>query len=105
MQCKEIRAAFPVESEQPQYGATQHLFFLSMCAVFSSFHSTGCKVYSCRTDGYGIFNMRINVDACRTHEAGSSPNKPEQELTGGGRIVFVHPAPPGDRTLVLGFEF
>ena len=32
------------------------------------------------TDGYGIFIMRTNVDACRTNEGGSGTNEPAQEL-------------------------
>ena len=44
--------------------------FYFLCAVFSYFHTTGCEAYSFTTDGYGNFNMRTNVGACRTHEWG-----------------------------------
>ena len=54
-------------------------FFL--CAVFSYFHTTGCEAYSLMVDGYGIFNVRINLGACRTHEGGSGTKKSAQELT------------------------
>ena len=49
-------------------------FFL-LCAVFSWFHTTGCEAYSFTTDGYGIFNVRTNVRACRRHEGGSGTNR------------------------------
>ena len=54
-------------------------FFLS--AVFSSFHNKGCDAYSFTTDGYGIFNVCINLGACRTHEEGSGTNKSAQKWT------------------------
>ena len=50
-------------------------------SVLSCFHTTGCEPYSFTTAGYGIFNLRTNFDACRTHEGGSGTNKAEQELT------------------------
>ena len=42
-------------------------FLFTLHAVFSCFHT---EAYSFTTDGYGIFNMRINVGACRTNEGG-----------------------------------
>ena len=33
------------------------------------------------TDGFGIFNVRTNLGACRTHEGGSGWNKSAEELT------------------------
>ena len=57
MHGKFIRAAFPEESEQPQYGATQ-LGFVPLCFVCSCLHTAGCQAYSFPTDGYGIFNVR-----------------------------------------------
>ena len=58
---REIRAAFPGESEH--YGVQRFpafgLFF--RCAVFSCFHSTFCEACSFTTDGYGIFTVRTNV--------------------------------------------
>ena len=59
------------------------LFFFFLCAVFSCFHSTGCEAYSFTTDGYGIFNVRKNLGACRTHGGGSEgTSKSAQQLTG-----------------------
>ena len=34
-------------------------------------HANGCKAYSFMTDGLGIFNMRTNLGACRTHDSRS----------------------------------
>ena len=80
MQCTGIiRAAFPGESEQPKYGATQ--LFILLCAVCSCVHTTGCEAYYFTTHEYGIFNVRTNVGACRSHERGSGTNKSAQELT------------------------
>ena len=62
---RNIQAAFPGESEQPQYCATQTVF--PVCSVSCS-HTTGCDAYSFTADGYGIFNVRTNVGACGTHE-------------------------------------
>ena len=75
-----IRAAFPGESEQPQYGATQ-LSSPLLCAVFTCFHTTGCEAYSFATDKYVIFNVRKKLVACRTHGSGSGTKKPAQKLT------------------------
>ena len=56
------------------------------------------RPYSFRTDGYGIFNVRTNLGACRTHEGGSGTNKSAQELTRRDKISLSYPAPPGDQT-------
>ena len=53
------------------------LFFPLVYSVFV-FHTTGCEAYSFMTDGYGIFNVHTNWDACRTHEGGSGTNKSAQ---------------------------
>ena len=79
-----------------RYPALLWGFFL--CEVFSCFHTTGYDAYSFTTDGYGIFNVRTDVGACRTHEDGSGTNKSEQELIGRTETTTVAlPAPPGDR--------
>ena len=72
--------------------------FLPVSATLSCFHTTGCGAYSFTTDGYGIFNVRTHLGACRTHEGGSGTNKSAQELTRRDRKTVPHPAPPGDRT-------
>ena len=56
-------------------------------------HTTGCEAYSFTTDGYGIFNVHINLGACRMHEVGSG--KSAQELTWRDRKNVPHPASPG----------
>ena len=43
-------------------------------AVFLCDHTSSCEAYSFTTDGYGIFNMRKNLGACRAHEGWSSTN-------------------------------
>ena len=70
-----MQAAFPRKSEQPFYGPVP---FFPLCAAFSYFHATGCDAYYFTTDGYGIFNVRTNVGACRTHEGGSGINRSAQ---------------------------
>ena len=68
-----------------------------VCAAFLCDHTTGCKAYSFTTDGYGIFNVRTNLGAYRSHEGGSGTNKSAQELIRRDRKTAAHPAPPGDR--------
>ena len=77
--------------------------------ALSAFRDNGCsEAYSLtfKTDGYGIFNVRINLSACRTHEGGggSGTNQSPQELTRRDRKPALHPAPPGDRTQGLGIR-
>ena len=72
--------------------------FCFPCAVFMCFRTSGCEAYSFTTDGYGIFNVRTHLGACRTHEEGSDTNKPAQELTRREKRTVPHPAQPGDRT-------
>ena len=50
------------------------------------------------TDGYGIFNVHMNLSVCRTHKGESHTNNSAQELTWSDRKTFSHPALPGDRT-------
>ena len=59
---QEIWATFPEVSEQPQYsyGATQLFILFPLCAVISSFHTTGCEAYFFTRDGYGIFDAHTN---------------------------------------------
>ena len=45
------------------------------------FHIAGCEAYYFTTVGYGIFNVRTNVDARRTHEGGSGTNRSAHGLT------------------------
>ena len=78
-------------------GASQ-FFFSLLCAEVSCLHTTGTEAYSFTTDGYGIFNVRANMGACRTHEGGSGTNKPAHELIRRDRKTVANPAPPGDRT-------
>ena len=75
-----------------------------MYAVFLCDRTTGCKAYSFTTDGYGIFNSRTNLSACRTDEGGSWTNKHAQELTRRDRNTVLHPALSGDRTQGLRIE-
>ena len=46
----------------------------------------------------GIFNVRTNLGACRTHEGESGTNKSAQELTRRDRKTAPHSVPPRDRT-------
>ena len=89
----------PRESEQPyKYGATQLFFSLSL--LFSCVQYFGVSIpqavrpTSLTTDGYGIFNVRTNSGACRTHEGDSGTNNStQQELTWRDRKNVPHPAP------------
>ena len=73
--------------------------------VFSCFHTTVCEAYSFKTDGYGIFNVRTHVGACRTHEGGSGTNKSAQELTRGTEKLFLAPPRKGIEPKTFGFQF
>ena len=53
------------------------------------FHIAGCEAYYFTTVGYGIFNVRTNVDARRTHEGGSGTNKSAHGLTRRDRKTFL----------------
>ena len=67
--------------------------------VFSCDHTTCWKAYYFTTDGYGIFNVRRNLGACRTHEGRPVANKSAKELTRTDvQTTVPRPAPPGDRT-------
>ena len=52
------------------------------------------------TDGYGIFNIRANVDVCSTHEWGVSQAQTSlhKSWLGGREKSAPHPVLPGDRT-------
>ena len=56
----------PGESEQPEYGTTQRVFFFP---YVESFQFSLPPAYSFTTDGYGIFNVHAELGACHTHEA------------------------------------
>ena len=66
----EIWDAFPRECKQPQYDATQFVWFhFPVCRwVFLYFHTTSYEAYSFTTDGYMTFNMCTNLGACYTHK-------------------------------------
>ena len=77
-----IQAAFPggggkVSSHST--AATQLVFLSPVCSVFRVSKPQSVRLFT--TDGYGIFNVRTNLGACRTHEVGSDTNKSAQELT------------------------
>ena len=57
------------------------------------------------TDGYGIFNVRTNLAACRTHEGGSSANKSAQELTRREKNPTLTLTHQGIESRVFGLEF
>ena len=63
----EIRVALPEESQlrRPTI-LNNHNLPLLVRAVFLCEHASGCEAYSFTTDGYGIFNARTNLPACRT---------------------------------------
>ena len=52
--------------------------------MFSCFHTTNCEADSFTTDGYGIFKVRTNVGACRTHEGVAGGGGRGGETGGGG---------------------
>ena len=57
------------------------------------------------TDGYGIFSMRINLGACRTHDRGSGTNKSAQELSQRDRKTVSRLVRQGVEPIVFGLEF
>ena len=62
---------FLEESQLRQSRATQPDLIPSLVhAVFVCDHTTDCGDFFFTTDGYGIFNVRKNLGACRTHEGG-----------------------------------
>ena len=73
-------------------------FHCFLCAVFLCFYTSGCEVYSFTTDRFGIFNVRTNLGACRTHKGESGTNKFAQGLTQKDRKTAPHPAPRRYRT-------
>ena len=81
---------WPIFKSPASRAATFHLRRLNLvyavCLLCE--HTTGCETYSFTTDGYGIFNLRTNSGACRTHEMGSDTNKSVQELDGRDIIFF-----------------
>ena len=97
---RDILAAFPGESGQPQYGLTQ--LCSPLCAVLSrvSIPPAVTEAYSFTTDGYGIFNVRTHLGAHRDMKGWSSTNKSAQDLTRRDRKLncLLPWAPPGDRT-------
>ena len=102
-----IWGRFPEESQLRQSRVSNFNLLTSLVyAVFLCDHTTGCEDYSFTTDAYGIFNVRTSLDACHTHEGESlGTSTPAQELTRRDRNTAPHPAPPGIKPRVVGFEF
>ena len=48
-----------------RYPAFLIIFLPPLCSVLSCIHIAGCEAYSFTTYGYGIFNVRRNLGACR----------------------------------------
>ena len=95
---------FPHEKANSHSTALPSFFGLSLllCAVCSCFHTTDCDAYSFTTDGYGIFNVRTHLGACRTHEQGSGTSKSQctrVDSEGPNKKSVSNPASPGHRTL------
>ena len=97
LQLKKIRCCVPMGifhmgNSLKQSRATQPKLMTSLVyAVFLCDRTAGCVAYSFTTDGYGIFNMRTHLGACRTYESGSGTNKSAQR--GRDRKTAPHPAP------------
>ena len=71
MQCTGNRGFFPRGKRAAIVWRYPGFISLSpVCTVFSCFHTAGCEAYSFTTYEYGIFNVRTNLAACRTHEGG-----------------------------------
>ena len=66
------------------------IIYIPMCSVFV-FHTAGSEAYIFRKDVHEIFNVRIHVGACRTHEWGSDTNKCAQQLARRDTKCFPHP--------------
>ena len=70
MQCTDHSGCFPPleKGRSHTYSAALPTFFCgsSCVAVFLCFYATDCEAYSYATDGYGIFNVRTTLGACRT---------------------------------------
>ena len=79
--------------------------FFSIFVSVNCDHTTGCEAYSFTTDGYGIFNVRTNLGACRTRtlERGSGTCKQVclHKSWLWDRKTVPHPAQPGNRTQEL----
>ena len=75
MQCTGNSSCFPRGKRAAIVRGYPALLWVFLCAVFSCVHTNGCDACSFTTYGYGIFNVRTNVCACRTHEGGSGTNK------------------------------
>ena len=61
-------------------------------AAFLCDLNTGCEAYTVATDGYGIFSVRANLGACRTHKGVSVTSKCAEELTRSDKKT--HPVSP-----------
>ena len=66
-QCRGNSGCFPSSGKRAAIVRRYPGFFLSLCAVFSCFHTKRCEIYSFTTDGYGILNCsQIWVRAVHT---------------------------------------
>ena len=74
-----IRSAIPGGNRAATVRRYPAFFLLTLRAVFSCFHTDGYEAYSLTTDGYGIFNVRTKLGACRSQEGGVR-RKSAQEL-------------------------
>ena len=55
-------------------------FFFFLCSVFSCFHYTsGCEIYCCSTEEYGIFNVRRQL-YCTAHRLQPVPFRLQGEV-------------------------
>ena len=80
------------------WAATFHLRgFRLVCAVFLCDPTTDGEACSFMTDGYGIFNVRMHLGACRTHEGGSWHKQVCTRVdSGGGQTNGLSPCPARD---------
>ena len=106
-QCRRNSGCFPPGKTSSQGTALPSFFFLSPCVqCFRVSIPPGCEAYSFRTDGYGTFNVRAKLGACRTHEGEPGTKKSAKELTrkgGGAEKLFL--SQEGIEPRVIGFEF
>ena len=76
---RDILAAFSGKSEQPYIGRLYPAFFcfflFSFFLCVQLFRVSIPPAYTLMKDGYGVFNVSTNLDACRTHEGWSGTSK------------------------------
>ena len=101
---------FPLGKVSSRSTALRNFFLLLPPPCVQCFRvciPSACEVYSCTADGCRIFNVRINLGACRTHEGGSGTNKSAQHKgsLGGTETLTVAPPLQGIELRVFGFDF